>query len=211
MVKIVPTILARSQKDFLDRLVVLKKLRLATAQLDIVDGKFTKPVTWLKPQAVKNIAGFKWEVHLMVKNPMVYVQQWLAVKQVLKFIIHVETLNQAKFLALQELLQKNKREFCLAINPQTNLIKIIPYLKQQTKPLILVMSVAPGRGGQKFDPKQLARIMQLRQLFPRAIIEVDGGVKLEITSKIVKAGVDILAIGNYLDNQSRLSSLQLAK
>ena len=86
----------------------------------------------------------------------------------------------------------------LAVNPETDVKELVPYLEDVE--MILIMSVHPGFGGQKFIEHSVEKVRELRALIERtgskALIEVDGGVNLETGARLVEAGADALVAGN---------------
>ncbi len=84
----------------------------------------------------------------------------------------------------------------LAINPETSLETIDNFIKQLD--LVLIMTVNPGFGGQEFLNESVDKIKQLREKYKDVNIEVDGGINLETAPKVIKAGVNILAVGTAI-------------
>jgi len=167
-------------------------------QMDISDGKFTKAKTKITPLDLKllNIIAKKHklnlEVHLMVKNPEKVVEEWFraGAKRV---IAHVEEINSTNN---QRLTTNNK--IGLAINPNTPIKKLFPYLKKIK--FVQFLAVNPGYSSQKFDKRILKKIKQLKAKNPRIKIEIDGGINLETAKLVKKAGADIIVSGSYIWN-----------
>jgi len=194
MKKIIPTILT---DDFLDLETKLKQLKGLTdwIQIDIADGKFVNNVSIRLEDLSKTklAAGFNLEAHLMVLAPEKYFSacQKANVKRV---VFHLEAAKK-----LNDILDKAKKfDFLIgiALNPQTPIAKIKPYLKQID--LVLLLAVQPGFQGQKFLPSVLAKIKNLRKIAPETKIEIDGGVNPGNIKKIAEAGADYIVVGSYL-------------
>lgn len=183
-----------------------KKLGSAWVQFDISDGKFTPVKTWgnnLKDfqnlkKFLKN-AGWKFnlESHLMVEHPEEVLKEWAKIGAE-RIIVHLEAIEKEKLKFLKFLKQAkiSKNKIGLAINPQTPVKNLIPFLKDFK--FIQILAVKPGWAGRKFQPKVLSKIQFLRKKFPGITIEVDGGINLETARLAKKAGADILVSASYI-------------
>ena len=197
--EIIPAILTNNLNDFKNKLKQVKNLT-DWLQVDIMDGKFVNNTSIKLTDLEKIKIPFNLEIHLMVFNPEKYFQncQKLKAKRV---IFHFEAVkNPSKILKEME---KYSFEKGIAINPDTEVEKIKPYLKNFD--LVLLLGVKPGFQGQKFNPIVLKKIKQLKpphQKFgvgaKKIKIGVDGGVKLSNIGKIAQAGADNLVVGSYL-------------
>jgi len=195
----------------------VKKLGNPWVQFDISDGKFTAAKTWgndLKDlqnlkKFLKN-AGWKFnlESHLMVENPEAVIEDWVKAGAK-RIIVHLEAITDSKlqiypnlrmsrkvFSLIFKKCKANDVELGLAINPETPVEKIIPYLKDFK--FIQILAVEPGWASQKFQPKVLSKIQFLRKKFPSLVIEVDGGINLETARLAKRAGADILVSASYI-------------
>lgn len=215
MIDIIPTIIA---KDFSE---VADKIRRAEpffnwVQLDIMDGRFVNNQTWQNPTDLHNLkTTLSLEVHLMIERPWQKISDWLAAG-IKRIIIHWEALSVRAIheLPLQKVIdqvKKQQKKIGLAINPETPVDILRPWLNQLD--LVLIMTVHPGQGGQKFIPQSISRIQKLRQIWPQGIISVDGGIKPDSARQCAAAGVDILSVGSYLwsapDLQIAIKELRL--
>ena len=84
----------------------------------------------------------------------------------------------------------------LALNPKTEVEKILPYLSKIN--LILILAVTPGAQGQEFQEKVLEKIKRIKTLSPKTIVEVDGGINEKTIQKVNQAGADIFVVGSAL-------------
>lgn len=190
MPQIIPTILVKNLSEFGERVKKIKKLGFDFAQIDIADGKFVKNKTfWLLE------GNLDYELHLMVKNPEEIIKQVKNSKKIQKIIFHFEAVKQVNKII--KLIKNYNFQAGLAINPETNILKIKKYLKNLD--LVLIMGVHPGFSGQKFIPETINKIKKLRKLNSKILIEVDGGINAKNANKILKAGADILAVGGWLE------------
>lgn len=196
-IEIIPTILVKDFKEVRER---IKKVEdyVNWVQLDIMDGVFVDNETWRNPKDLKKIkTKVKLEAHLMVQKPEKVIDDWLEVAD--RVIIHFESKITNRELGIRELIKKahkKKREFGLALNPETHPAVVTPFLKDLD--LVLCMTVQPGWGGQEFEDRVLTKIEVLRKLWPNGNLEVDGGINPETAKKTIKAGANLICAGTYV-------------
>jgi ribulose-phosphate 3-epimerase len=142
----------------------------------------------------------------MVENPITYIER-LENKNIEYITIHLE-INKN----IQELITKIKSlnyKVGLSIKPNTKTEALIPYINNID--LVLIMSVEPGFGGQKFMPNSLEKAKQIKKLNSKIIIEIDGGIN-DTNINEVKKYVDIAVVGSYItkndDYQKAINSLK---
>lgn len=199
---------------------VLKKIKIAAKfsswiHFDISDGKFTSHKTWNSPEELKRLQAssvksqVNLEVHLMVANPEAVIKDWI-LAGVKRIIMHLESLISDPNLRIHPNVP-NKTEIGLAINPETPVEKLIPFISinqpkisinQRCCKFVQILAVNPGPGGQKFQPAVLEKIKFLKKNYPDVMIEVDGGINLENAKLIKKAGADIIASSSYIFKNS---------
>ena len=201
--KIAPSILSVKIEEYPKVIKELENLDISYLHLDIMDGKFVPNSTY-DAEEVKNIrkmTSMFLDTHLMIENPENYINGYInAGCDSITF--HFEaTTNVKKIIKMI----KDKNLKCgISIKPKTNVDVLLPYLSEID--MVLVMSVEPGFGGQKFMDSALNKIKQLANLrmtnHYSYLIEVDGGINNE-TSKLCKnAGADIIVVGTYLMNSN---------
>lgn len=169
--------------------------------IDVMDGKFVKNKT-MPFSEMKNIYKFtnkRLEVHLMVENPSKYISQYAELNTEC-IMFHVE--SSEDIIKNLELIKSFSIKSGLAISPDTKVSDLIPYLPYLDQ--ILVMSVYPGEGGQKFIENSENRIKEIKELIKsynlNILIDVDGGICDTVLDKVVDA--DILTAGSYVINSS---------
>ncbi len=167
--------------------------------LDIMDGVFVPNISYGLPvvKSIRTMAEKPLDVHLMITGPERYVSDFK------KAGADVLTVHYEAATHLHRLVWQIKNEDMMAgvaLNPHTPislLEDILPDLD-----MVLIMSVNPGFGGQKFIQNSLRKVQNLREmaerLNPDVLIEVDGGVDDETAPLLVEAGADILVSGNYI-------------
>ena len=173
--------------------------------LDIMDGTFTDNSSF-DLLTFKNLSQKKYDVHIMSTNLEYQINE--AIKINPEYItFHVEaTKDVLKYI---NLIKSNNIKVGLAINPKTRISKIKKYLNIIDQ--VLVMSVVPGKGGQKFIPSTLKKIKKLNYINGTFEIAVDGGINDE-TVLLVKDYVDTIVTGSFVTDsnnyQERISLLK---
>lgn len=170
-------------------------------QIDVTDGIFTAARTWNNPTDLLKIGGaVKVEVHLMVKNPELILENWLKNPLVQRVWVHLEaTLKMERIISLA---REYDKELGIAINPETPMEKLEPYFNRVN--FFQILAVAPGLAGQKFNPQVVDKIKALKLRKNDVIIEVDGGITPENSKLLKDAGVDILASATYIFNSKNI-------
>lgn len=175
---------------------------------DVMDGKFVKNITY-NHEMVKTIKGFSkqfFDVHLMIETPEKYFNDYVfAGADLVTF--HYEAVEDI-FGLIKSIKEKNIL-VGISIKPDTDVRVLDEYLPDLD--LILIMSVEPGKGGQKFISESVDKIKYLaekRSIFNyKYLIEVDGGINLETAKTVKDAGCDVIVVGSFLFNQTNRSDL----
>lgn len=181
--------------------------------VDVMDGHFVPNITIGIPvtAALKRVASVPLDVHLMIENPEKYAQDFIkAGADILTF--HYEAMrNDEETFKLIRLIKAHGVKAGLSIKPKTPAEKILPFLDELD--LLLVMTVEPGFGGQKFMEDCAEKIKVIRKNAPSSlIVQVDGGINAE-TGRICRDyGATSLVAGNYIyksaDIKSAIESLK---
>ena len=183
--------------------------------LDIMDGHFVPNLTFGPPvvAAIRKISKLPLDVHLMVSNPAALVEQF-AEAGANYLTVHVET--EPHLHRLVNRIRELGVKPAVTLNPATSVDSLDEILSEVD--MVLVMSVNPGFGGQKFIPASLDKIRRLRQKLKRldrqVLIEVDGGVNQETAPQLIEAGVDVLVAGSAVfgsaDMKATIAALKQA-
>lgn len=165
--------------------------------LDVMDGRFVPNISFgpMIVEFIRKTTKKVCDVHLMIVEPEKYTEVFKNAGAD-HLTVHIEAcphlhrnIQQIKSLGMKA---------GVAINPHTSVEELSEIIRDIDQ--VIVMSVNPGFGGQKFIPHTIEKIRQLRRLInetgSKALIEIDGGVTVENASEIVKAGADVLVAGN---------------
>lgn len=203
-----PSILTVKEEERNNILQELIDLGIIYLHLDIMDGKFV-PNTTPGVSLLKKINKFDFvfDTHLMVEDPINYIDKFYkAGSDIITF--HYEAVDNVQQV-INKILSLNIK--CgISIKPNTDPKVLLPYLKDLDQ--ILIMSVEPGFGGQKFMENALEKIKYLDKLRNsneeyHYLIEVDGGINLSNVAKIREAGANVVVMGTALINSSDKASL----
>lgn len=179
----------------------IKKLNRSSCDyihVDVIDGKFVKkrhkPYKML--YKMENTITKRLDVHLMVKNPVKYINRFASLNS--EYItVHVELEKVDKYI---DLIKQYGIKCGLAINPDTDVSILLPYLSKID--MILIMSVYPGKGGQEFIEDTIKKILKIKKIVVskkvKVKLSVDGGVNDEIANRL--DFVDIIVSGSYVTN-----------
>ena len=188
--RVVPAILTD------DPVALEKMLRQAESftdyvQIDIMDGRFvpSRSVTW---EQVAGLPGrLKWEAHLMVMQPEKYIEGFQQAGASKIIYHHEATASPHEVISW---LRNLGLEAGLAINPETSVSAIAPYVNEVDS--VLLLTVTPGFYGSKFIPKVMDKVAELRSIRPGIEIGIDGGIKESNIREIASTGVDYICVGS---------------
>ena len=195
-IKIAPSILASNFSSLSDEIINISKAGADYIHFDIMDGNFVPNITF-GPDTVKSLRKYTkktFDVHLMIKPVDKFLVPFIkAGADIISF--HPETVKNIDKTI--KIIKSYKKKVGLVLNPNIKENKIFPYLKKID--LILVMSVYPGFGGQKFIKSQIKKIEKIDKKIKKEKlnidIEVDGGINISNAKKVISAGANILVAG----------------
>ncbi len=197
-VKISPSVLTADFLTLKDDIKRLEDAGTDMLHLDVMDGIFVPNISFGVPviNSIKKHTSLPLDVHLMIDRPHRYIKEFAKVADYLGFHYEAgsdiaETLKEIRALGCKS---------CLTIKPCTEPEKIFEFLPLCD--MVLVMSVEPGFGGQKFMPQALEKLAALRKEITKRgldiMLEVDGGINAETAPQAVRAGADVLVAGSFV-------------
>ena len=199
-IKVAPSILSADFSRLGDEIRAVDAAGADIIHVDVMDGHFVPNIT-IGPmivRAAREVTKLPLDVHLMITNPELYIADFA--KAGADYItVHVETAFHLNRL-VQSIKEHKGIKAAVSLNPATSLSSL-DYILEDLD-MVLIMSVNPGFGGQTFIPSALDKIRTLRKLIDerglKTKIEVDGGVKPDNATEIIKAGADILVAGSAI-------------
>ena len=206
--KIAPSILSSDFSQLGDEIKRVEAAGADIIHIDIMDGHFVPNLTFGPPivAAIRKCTKLPFDVHLMISDPEQYIDPFIAAGADI-ISVHVEATNH-----LHRLIQSIKQQgvkAAVALNPATSLVFIEEILTDVN--MVLLMSVNPGFGGQKFIPSSLTKLKKLKQILvernlEKVDIEIDGGINLDNVQSITSAGANIIVAGSAVFNHSNLQT-----
>lgn len=193
-----PSVLTADLLELKDSIKTLESAGADMLHLDVMDGNFVPNISFGLPvvESIKKHTKLPLDVHLMIDQPLRYIERFAKFSDYLGFHFEAGSPVEETLLKIRSLGVKS----CLTIKPATAPEGIFDYLPLCD--MVLVMSVEPGFGGQKFLPSALDKLSKLRDEINRrglaTILEVDGGINETTAPLAASAGADVLVVGNYL-------------
>jgi len=175
---------------------LLNEIDISYIHIDVMDGKFVSQKS-LSPEEIielSKVSDKKIDVHLMVEDPISYIEQIKDLNNIEYITIHLEINKDIKNIL--SIIKSYGYKTGLSIKPNTDVNALIPYLEDLD--LILLMTVEPGLGGQPFIESSINRIKELKNLTnsTNIKIEVDGGINAKTINLVKEA--DIAVVGSYI-------------
>ena len=192
---VAPSILSADFLRLGEAIQMVEESEAEWVHCDIMDGHFVPNISYGIPivKAVRPATKKVVDCHLMIEHPELYVEVFAAAGA------DMITVHQEACVHLDRQVAQIHDLGCkagVALNPATPVETLVDIL--HAVDMVLIMSVNPGFGGQKFIPRALDKVRRLRALAPDLLIQVDGGVNAETGAELVAAGADVLVAGSYV-------------
>lgn len=214
-IRIAPSILSASLEKLGDEITDVEAAGADWIHIDVMDGQFVPPITFGPNivRAARRVTNLPLDVHLMIDNPEAQLEEF-ANSGATTITVHVEA-----SVHLQLTLSKIRELGCQAgvvLNPHTP-ESSLDYVLDQVD-LVLVMTVNPGFGGQKFIESQLGKLERIAERRTQCgldfLLEVDGGINPDTAGRVVSAGADVLVAGtavfDEVDRAAAIAELRKA-
>ncbi len=199
-VKIAPSLLAADFTRLYDQVKMIDATGIDMHHLDVMDGCFVPNISFgpLVVEAVRRVTDKTLDVHLMIVEPEKFLKQFRDVGADW-ITVHLEAVKDREAEVIQQIKDTGAKAG-ISIKPDTPAEAAIPFLSEVD--LVLIMSVHPGFGGQKFIPDALSKVKVFHELRSannhNYLISIDGGVGLSNAQSIVNTGADILVAGSSI-------------
>ena len=198
-IKISPSILSADFSKLGDEIVNLEKAGANLIHIDVMDGHFVPNIT-IGPDVIKKLRKYTslpFDVHLMISPVDNFIKNFADAGADIITIHPEATDNIASSI---KKIKSHGKKAGISLNPETSIDKVLPVL--DSIDLVLIMSVNPGFGGQKFINETLEKVKILRKEIDvkkmKTQIEIDGGINFQNAKKAIAAGVDIIVSGTTI-------------
>jgi ribulose-phosphate 3-epimerase len=194
-IKIAPSILSADFSKLGEEVIEITKGGADMVHIDVMDGHFVPNISFGAPiiKSIRNKTDLIFDVHLMIDKPERYIEDFVKAGADI-IVVHAEST-----LHLHRVIQQIKSygiKAGVSLNPATP-VEVLKYIIKDID-MVLLMSVNPGFGGQKFIPAIIDKIKDLRELDSEIDLQIDGGITDETIKSCIKAGANVFVAGSYV-------------
>lgn len=208
MIKLAPSILACDLSKLGNEINIIHNSKAHYIHIDVMDGNFVPNITFGMPviESIRHITNKVFDVHLMINNCEKYILDFSNAGADI-ITIHFEACVDIN--RVLSLIKKNKKKACISIKPNTSVEVLFPYL--HLLDMVLIMSVEPGFGGQKFISNVLKKVEiisnKISNLNLNVEIEIDGGINLDNARNVINSGANVLVAGSSVFKNSSADTI----
>jgi len=208
MVEVSTSLLSIKKENALATIYELELAKTDYFHIDVMDGKFVEKDTRNEmleySTIIKNVSNIPMDVHLMVEDIKENILDYIGLEpNIITF--HLEAVNnKEEILELINYIKESHVKVGISIKPDTNIkdvLEFLPYIN-----LLLIMTVEPGKGGQKLIPETIDKVKKIRQYIDEndleVILEADGGINSGNCIELKNAGIDIIVAGTAIINSN---------
>jgi ribulose-phosphate 3-epimerase len=212
MIKLAPSILASNLSKLEEEIMTIDKAGAHYVHIDVMDGHFVPNISFGMPviNSIRNITNMTFDVHLMIDEPYRYIKSFAEVGADI-INIHVESCEDVKKVISR--IKEFDKIPAITIKPNTD-IECVYSLLEEVK-MVLIMSVEPGFGGQKFIFESLNKAEQLASYVSNknlnVDIQMDGGITLDNVKSVISSGVNVVVAGSSVYKKSKIETEEAVK